>query len=331
MKKTRIAVIGGGSWGTAIIKLLLQNVDNVSWWVRQEATVDYIHQYRKNPGYLRYLELDTDKLDISTNLQEVINKADFLIFAIPAAFLKKTLENANIKDFNNKVIVSAIKGIIPEDNLIVSDFFNKYYNVDLYNIGAICGPCHSEEVAMEKLSFLTLAFKDLKKADFLMENISGHFMRISSTTDIIGAEYAAVLKNIIAIANGICIGLGYGDNFQSVLIVNAMREVKRFLEKIDNKERDINNSVYLGDLVVTSYSKFSRNRTFGNMIGKGYSVKYAKIEMKMIAEGFYAVKCIHEINEKLNVYLPITESVFNIIYEGIAPFMEMKILSEKLN
>jgi len=327
----RIAVIGGGSWGTALIKLLTDNRNRINWWVRKQENATYIKEYQRNPGYLSYLELDAQKLNISTNLKETIDQSDFIIFAVPSAFLKSSLENESITDLSGKTVISAIKGIIPGDNLVISEFFHKKFNVPNENLGVIAGPCHSEEVAMEKLSFLTVAFKDEQKASFLIQSISSRYMRISLTNDIIGAEYAAVLKNIIAIANGICIGLGYGDNFQSVLIVNAIQEIKRFLDKINFIDRDINNSVYLGDLVVTSYSKFSRNRTFGNMIGKGYSSKFAQIEMKMIAEGYYAVKCIYELNKQWGVHMPITDTVYNIIYHNKSPIVEMRSLAEKLN
>ncbi|MFC1734366.1 NAD(P)H-dependent glycerol-3-phosphate dehydrogenase [candidate division KSB1 bacterium] len=327
----QIAVVGGGSWGTALIKLLSNNTEKIHWWVRKKENANHIKQYHRNPVYLSYMDLDTSKLIVSTSLKETINNCDYIIFAIPAAFLKPSLEKEGIDDLSGKTIISAIKGIIPVDNLVVSEYFRQKFKVPNINLGIIAGPCHSEEVAMEKLSFLTLAFKDKQKASYLMQQISSEYMKISITDDLIGAEYAAVLKNIIAIANGICIGLGYGDNFQSVLIVNAIQEMRRFLDKINFIDRDINNSVYLGDLVVTAYSKFSRNRTFGNMIGKGYSSKFAQIEMKMVAEGYYAVKCIYELNKQWDVHMPITDTVYNIIYNNKSPIKEIRSLAEKLN
>lgn len=328
---SRIAVIGGGSWGTALCKILHSNDRSINWWIRKKANLEHIRQFHHNPNYLSYLNFNTAKLNLTTDLNQTIRNSDILIFAIPAAFLKETLDQANIKSLKNKTVISAIKGIVPETYDTVGNFFRRNYEVNESDIGMIAGPCHSEELAMEKLSYLTLAFNDLKKADYIGEKLSSRFIRISKTTDVIGTEYAAVIKNIFAIANGICVGLGYGDNFQSVLIVNAIKELKRFLDKINIAERDINNSVYTGDLIVTAYSNFSRNRMFGSMIGKGYSVKAARIEMKMVAEGYYAVIGIKSIKDKLGVHMPITDAVYNVLHEGISPTIEMKILSGKLS
>ncbi len=327
----RIAVIGGGSWGTALVKLFHSNMDSVNWWIRKKANLEHIQQFHHNPNYLRYLKFNTAKLKISTDLKQVVKNSDILVFAIPAAFLKETLEQGSIKSLKGKIVISAIKGIVPETYDTVGKFFRDNYEVAESDLGMIAGPCHSEELAMEKLSFLTLAFNDLEKADFILNKLASRFIRISKTTDVCGTEYAAVIKNIIAIANGVCIGLGYGDNFQSVLIVNAIQEVNRFLNKINTTKRDINNSVYTGDLIVTAYSNFSRNRMFGNMIGKGYSVKAARVEMKMVAEGYYAVIGIKAIKDKLGINMPITDAVYNILHEGISPVVEMKLLSEKLS
>ncbi|MHC1708712.1 MAG: NAD(P)H-dependent glycerol-3-phosphate dehydrogenase [Bacteroidales bacterium] len=325
-----IAVVGAGSWGTALIKVLSENSQQVNWWVRTEDTASYIRQYKKNPNYLSYLELSVDKIRISTNLKEIIQDSGLLVFAVPSAFLSGTLAGLDKSDFKGKSVVSAIKGIVPETYTIVSRYFHDVFGLSYDDIGIISGPCHSEEVAMERLSFLTIAYGNEARGNYLMEKLSSRYMKISGTRDILGVEYAAVLKNIMAIANGICVGLGYGDNFQSVLIVNSIQEVKRFLEKINGADRDINNSVYVGDLIVTAYSQFSRNRTFGNLIGKGYSPKFAQIEMKMVAEGYYAAKGIHEINKKLEVSMPISEAVYKILYEGSDPRSEMKILAGKL-
>lgn len=327
----KIAVVGAGSWGTAIVKLLLDNCDNVNWWVRQDETIDFIKTYHRNPNYLRYAELNPDKLNLSSNLKEIVEKSDLLIFAIPAPFIAESLKNSGVTDLSDKIIVSAIKGIVPGDNVLVSEFLNKNYNVDSSNFGVIAGPCHSEEVAMQKQSFITVAFKDIQKAEFLKEKLSSWYLKVSTKDDIVGIEYSSVLKNIIAIANGICISLGYGDNFQAVLIVNAVQEVKRFLHNVYPAIRDINDSVYIGDIIVTSYSKFSRNRMFGNFIGKGYSVKATMAEMKMIAEGYYAVKCLYEINKEFKVDMPIVEAVYNIVYEQMSPEKQMKLLADKLS
>lgn len=327
----KIGVVGGGSWGTALVKILHANDDSINWWIRKEENLEHIQQFHHNPNYLRYLKFNTGKLNLSNDLKQVTRNSDILIFAIPAAFLKETLEQENIRSLKSKVIISAIKGIVPESYNTVGKFFRDNYKVDESDLGMIAGPCHSEELAMEKLSFLTLAFNDLEKASFIEKKLARRYLRISKTQDVYGTEYAAVIKNIFAIANGICIGLGYGDNFQSVLIVNAIQELKRFLDTINIAERDINNSVYTGDLIVTAYSNFSRNRMFGSMIGKGYSVKAARIEMKMVAEGYYAVVGIKSIKDKLGVDMPITEAVYNILHNGTSPSVEMRNLAEKLS
>jgi len=330
MIKNRIAIIGGGSWATALVKVLAHPPGKLHWWVRSEETAEHIRHFHRNPNYLSYLDLPVERLHVSTDLKHIIRDAEYLIFAIPAAFLKETMYGITAKDMKGKTVISAIKGIVPENHSTVTNFFRTEYGVPNENLGIISGPCHSEEVAMEKLSFLTLAIDDQEKAEFLKTHFKAPFIRLALSRDLVGVEYSAVLKNIMAIATGIAVGLGYGDNFQSVLIVNAIQEAKRFLDRINSMERDFNESAYLGDLIVTAYSQFSRNRTFGNMIGKGYSPKFARIEMKMVAEGYYAVKGMMEINKEYGVYMPVMEAVYNILYEGISPYMEMKILAEKL-
>ncbi len=330
MINKKIAVIGSGSWGTALVKILLHNVEEVGWWVRNQNTIDYVKEHKRNPDYLPFAELKPKKLDLSTDMQYIVDKYDILIYAIPSAFLHRSIQNAGVSNFDNKIIMSAIKGIVPEYNQIVADYFHKNYNVQFDDIGIIAGPCHAEEVAMEKLSFLTIAFTDEARAEHMANMFSTWYMKMKTSTDIAGTEYAAMIKNIIAIANGICIGLGYGDNFQAVLIVNAMREIRRFLEEVFPHNRKVMDTEYVGDLLVTSYSKYSRNRTFGTFIGNGYSVRSTMQEMKMVAEGYYAVKCLMEINKEHEVYLPITEAVYNILYQRKSPTMEMRKLSEKL-
>ena len=330
MINKKIAVIGSGSWGTALVKILLHNVEEVGWWVRNQNTIDYVKKHKRNPDYLPFAELKPKKLDLSTDMQYIVDKYDILIYAIPSAFLHRSIQNAGVSNFDNKIIMSAIKGIVPEYNQIVADYFHKNYNVKFDDIGIIAGPCHAEEVAMEKLSFLTIAFTDEARAEHMANMFSTWYMKMKTSTDIAGTEYAAMIKNIIAIANGICVGLGYGDNFQAVLIVNAMREIRRFLEEVFPHNRKVMDTEYVGDLLVTSYSKYSRNRTFGTFIGNGYSVRSTMQEMKMVAEGYYAVKCLMEINKEHEVYLPITEAVYNILYQRKSPTMEMRKLSEKL-
>lgn len=326
-----IAVIGGGSWATAIMKMLLNNLDNVHWWMRNESAIEHINKYGHNPNYIRSVEFPLEKLTVSNNLNDILSQANVLIFAVPSAFLKETLSGISSKDLEGKVVFSAIKGIVPENNVVVGDFFHHTFSIPLDNIGVISGPCHAEEVAMEKLSYLTVSCREKEKAEMMADALRCRYVKCSVSDDIYGTEYAAVLKNVFAIASGICHGLGYGDNFQAVLISNAIREIKRFVDTVHPISRDIKDSAYLGDLLVTAYSQFSRNRTFGNMIGKGYSVKSAMVEMDMIAEGYYAVKCIQEINKKHQVNMPITDAVYHIVYDKISPLIEMKILEDKLN
>lgn len=330
-KNKKIAVIGSGSWGTALVKILHNNVENVGWWVRTQETKEHIVEFKRNPKYLRYAEIDSNRIEISTNIKEIIEKYDILIFAIPSAFLDETLEKSGIKSFKDKIIVSAIKGILPQFNLIVAEFFNKKFDVSFENIGIIAGPCHAEEVAMQKLSFLTIAFQNEERAKTIAEIFQNFYIRTKTSTDVAGTEYSAVLKNIYALANGICIGLGYGDNYQAVLMVNSMREIRRFLKKVFPQYRNVVATEYVGDLLVTSYSKFSRNRTFGTFIGKGYTVKSTMAEMNMVAEGYYAVKCLHEINKEFNVNMPILNAVYNVLYEGYSPAVEIRMLSENLS
>jgi len=327
--KQKVAVLGGGSWATAIIKMLLENVDDINWYMRSKEKLDFIQKHRHNNFYLSSVSLDTNKIALFNDISEAIKDAEILIFAIPSAFLKDALEKLSV-DISNKIIVSAIKGIVPDDNLIIGDFFHQEYQVPLESFAVISGPCHAEEVALERLSYLTIASQDLKNARFVADMLSTHYIKTSISDDIYGTEYSAVLKNVFAIAAGICHGLGYGDNFIAVLISNAIQEIKRFVDVVHPITRDIKSSAYLGDLMVTAYSQFSRNRTFGNMIGKGYSVKSAQLEMNMIAEGYYAVKSIKEINKKYLVNMPITDAVYNILYEKISPAIEIKLLTENL-
>ena len=329
MKK--IAVIGGGSWATALVKILSNNVDEINWWVRNEETVEFIKRYHHNPNYLSDVEFNLDIVKPSADLNLVIASADYIVLAIPAAFLKRSIEKLSADLLKDKIIFSAIKGIVPEYNLIVGDYLHAQLAVSYANIGVITGPCHAEEVALEKLSYLTIASTDLQHANHLASLLSCRYIRTKTSDDIFGTEYSAVLKNVMAIASGICHGLGYGDNFQSVLISSGIREISRFVQAVHPIQRDINDSAYLGDLLVTCYSQFSRNRTFGSMLGKGYSVKSAQLEMNMIAEGYYAIACIHEINKKYKVEMPISEAVFNICYEKITPRIEMKLLTERLD
>jgi len=325
----KVAIIGSGSWATALAKLLLNNLPQINWFVRSDETIDYFLKFRHNPKYISDIEFDISRIHFYNSIDAAINVSDTLIFAIPAPFLKDSLNDFQ-GEFGDRTIISAIKGIVPSENLTVAEFFNKNYNLPFKNISIISGPCHAEEIALERLSYLTIASSTKEKSEELAPLLRCHYVKVKPSQDIYGTEYAAVLKNIIAIAAGICHGLGYGDNFQAVLVSNAMMEIKRFLATTYKSNRKLLSSPYLGDVMVTAYSQFSRNRTFGMMIGKGYSVKSAQLEMSMIAEGYYAVACIHEINKNFGVNMPITDAVYHILYDKISPALEIKLLTEKL-
>ena len=326
----KYAVFGSGSWATAIIKMLCENLDEVGWFIRKQQTIDYILSEEHNPSYLSSVELHTNKLMLACDINKLADYADILIFAIPSAFIEIELAKLNT-DISSKIIVSAVKGIIPESGHLVGEHFQRKHAVKSENTVVLAGPCHAEEVALERLSYLTIACADDKKAQIVADHLSCDYIKCKTSEDIIGTEYAAMLKNIYAIAAGIAHGLGYGDNFQSVLMSNAIREMKKYVKKIYKMKRDINGSAYLGDLLVTGYSTFSRNRMFGNMIGKGYTVKSAQMEMSMIAEGYYAAKSAYMLNQKHKAKTPIIDAVYAILYEGKEPKMVFKKLADKLD
>lgn len=330
-QQQKFGVIGGGSWATAIVKIVLNNVPCVNWYIRNEEAVAHLKQYGHNPRYLTSVEFDPKKINVTIDLEEVIKNSEIIIIATPSAFLHKLFEEFPIELFEGKTVFSAVKGIVPEFNAIPARFIHKTFGTPYDKIGIVCGPCHAEEVALERLSYLTIACQDEDVADEVAELFGCRYIKTTVSDDLFGTELSAVLKNVYSIASGICSGLGYGDNFQSVLISNAIQEIENFIDEVSPIHRDVKSSAYLGDLLVTAYSKFSRNRTFGFMIGKGYSVKTAQMEMDMIAEGYYAVKSVMEINKKFQVELPIVEAVYNIIYEKISPVIEMRILTDKLS
>jgi len=299
--------------------------------MRNEEAIHHLQQFGHNPNYIQSIEFDLEKLNVTDNLQEVIDNSDYIVVAIPSAFLHETMEHYKPTGLENKVLFSAIKGIINEFDAIPARYFHKQLGVPYENIGIVCGPCHAEEVALEKLSYLTIGCHDIEKANQMAEILACRYIKTTTTEDVFGAELAAILKNVYAVASGICHGLGYGDNFQAVLISSAIREMERFIESVNEAHRDVKSSAYLGDLLVTAYSPYSRNRTFGTMVGKGYSVKWATIEMNMVAEGYYATRGIHEINKKFGADIPIADAVYRILYEKISPMMEMRILTDKLS
>jgi len=325
------AIIGNGSWATALAKLALNNTGKLNWFMRKQEDVDYLQKYGTNPRYISAVEFDTKKIKFYTDIELCIADSNLIILAVPSAFLFDLLSPLTKNAFEEKTVFSAIKGIVPQHNLIVGEYLNKEYGIPLSNIGVITGPCHAEEVAMEKLSYLTIACQTQNYAENVSSLLSCRYLKATCSDDIYGTEYAAVLKNVIAVAGGICHALGYGDNFLAVLVSNAIQEIKRFVDAVHPIDRDIKASAYLGDLLVTAYSQFSRNRMFGTMLGKGYSVKQAQLEMNMIAEGYYAVKCIYEINKTYGVYMPITETVYRVVYENKSPRKEIERLSELLS
>ena len=328
----KYAVFGGGSWATAIVKMLCENLDEVGWYMRSVYGLEHIRKHKHNPDYLSSVEFHLEQLVLSNDINEMTRYADVMIFVIPSAFMHAELEKLT-EDISSKVIVSAVKGIIPESGKLVGEHFYDIYNIPIDRIAVIAGPCHAEEVALERLSYLTISCSDPNTAQEIADQLSSDYIRTKISDDIKGVEYAVMIKNIYAIAAGIAHGLGYGDNFQSVLMSNAIREMKRFIKKMHKMKRNINNSAYLGDLLVTGYSVFSRNRMFGNMIGKGYTVKSAMMEMKMVAEGYYATKSAYLLNKhnERKTQIPIIDAVYSILYEGKNPKRVFQKLTEKLN
>ncbi|WP_299394530.1 NAD(P)H-dependent glycerol-3-phosphate dehydrogenase [uncultured Gelidibacter sp.] len=329
---TKYAVFGSGSWATAIVKMLCENLDEVGWYMRSAYIKEHLLKEQHNPSYLSSVEFKPSQLKLSNDINEMAAYADVLIFVIPSAFIHDELLKLTV-DVKNKIIVSAVKGIMPETGKLVGEHFHDAHQVPFENTAVIAGPCHAEEVALERLSYLTIACADESKAKAIAKNLSSDYIKTSTSDDVVGIEYAVMLKNIYAIAAGIAHGLGYGDNFQSVLMSNAIREMKRFIKRRHKMKRNINDSAYLGDLLVTGYSLFSRNRMFGNMIGKGYTVKSAQMEMNMVAEGYYAAKSAYQLTKKSEAKdkLPIINAVYEILYEEKDPKRTFQKLTEKLD
>lgn len=327
---SKIGVIGNGSWATAIVKMLTETQDEIYWWFRSKTSANYLLENEHNPNYLSSVEFDLDILRVTTDINEIVSQCDYLILAVPSIYVTNAFKKLSVS-LENKMIFSAIKGIVPEDNMIVGDFLHKKYDVEYKNIGVISGPCHAEEVAMERLSYLTIACKQEDQAQFIAQALASDFIKTKISDDIFGTEYGTVLKNIYAIAAGIAHGLGYGDNFQAILMSNAIREMEHIVQQVHPIDRDIKNSAYLGDLLVTGYSFFSRNRMLGNMLGKGYTVRSAILEMSMVAEGYYASKGIHKIVKEKNITAPISETVYRILYKDKNPKREFEALSDLLD
>lgn len=329
VKNLRVGVVGSGSFGTAIVKILCEKFSTVNWCVRNHATKEFIKNECRNPNYLSAVEFDVEQLYLTTSINQLVRRSDVIIFVTPSIYFLKAIEPLTLP-LNDKIVVTAIKGLIPQTSKIIGNYFKEDLSIAEESIGVISGPCHAEEIALERLSYLTVAFKDEEKAQSAKELLSCDYVKVATSTDIYGIEYAAVLKNSYAIAAGISHGLGYGDNFQAVLMSNAIREMKKFLKTITPLDRNVKDSVYLGDLLVTGYSYFSRNRMLGTMIGKGYTVKSALMEMNMVPEGYYATEGIKKICDENHLKLPIIKAVYKILYEGKTPKKQFKKLTQKL-
>jgi len=322
-----IAIIGGGSWATAIAKMMLEKNERIWWYIRRDDRIEEFKRLQHNPAYLTSVRFDIPRINFTSDINEVVRHCDTLVFVTPSPYLKGNLKKLKER-LKDKFIVTAIKGIVPDEHLVCSEFFHHVYNVPDENLAVIGGPSHAEEVALGRLTYLTIGCSDEQKAHVFADMMASEYVKTKTSTDVLGIEYASVLKNVYAIAAGITHGLKYGDNFQAVLMSNATQEMQRFLTTVHPIERNITDSVYMGDLLVTGYSNFSRNRVFGTMIGNGYSVKSAQIEMEMIAEGYFGTQCMKEINQHLHVNMPILDAVYNILYKRITPTIEIKLLSE---
>ncbi len=312
-----IAVMGGGSWATALAKLLMSNCERIKWYMRRDDRIEEFRRLGRNPVYLTDVNFDIDRIDFSSDINEVCAESDVLLLVMPSPYFMAHVEKINT-DISNKYIVSAVKGIVPDTNELVTDFMQRRFGVLQERCLVVSGPCHAEEVALDRPSFLTIGCSDLGNADAFARLIVGKHTHAITSSDVNGIEYAAVLKNVYAIAAGITHGMKTGDNFSAILISNAIREMERFIAAMCPRSRQICDSVYLGDLLVTAYSRFSRNHNFGSMIGKGYSVKAAKMEMEQTAEGYYGTKCIHDINTTVGVDMPILDAVYSILYKGMS-------------
>ena len=323
-----VAILGSGSWATALAKIVMHNVPEINWYIRKQETIDEFVEIRRNPNHLEWAYFDVSRIRFSADINEIVDQSDLIILAIPSPYVKQSLQDIRV-DMSQKCVISAVKGMIPDENMLVTDYMQKYHHVQEMNLGVITGPCHAEEIALERLSYLTVGCKDAAKANEWQKLFDTPYVRTTPSQDVDGLEYASIMKNIYAIAAGICKSLHYGDNFQAVLLTNAMHEMMRFAKAQSDIPRDITDSAYLGDVLVTAYSNFSRNRQFGQMIGMGYSVKAAQTEMEMIAEGYYGTKAIWLANQKTQVELPIVEAMYQILYNRRSVKAVIKELTKK--
>jgi glycerol-3-phosphate dehydrogenase (NAD(P)+) len=332
----QLGIIGSGSWATALAKICTDNRQQINWCVRSEAIVKHLQQRHHNPGYLSSVYFDTNLLNLYTGIPETIAASDCILIAVPSAYVTEGLNDLPKNAFEGKKVISAVKGILPTDNLLLNDYLKKEFNLPLSDYFTVMGPCHAEEVAAEKLSYLTFSGIDAAYTEKIAACFTTEYLNTVVNSDVYGVQYAAVLKNIYALGAGIAHGLEYGDNFLSVLIANCADEMAGFLKKVGIQHIEVGvheaedpithrkapnyaASVYMGDLLVTCYSLYSRNRTFGNMIGKGYSVTAARLEMNMVAEGYNASKCMYLVNKNIGAEMPIAETIYRILWENVKP------------
>lgn len=323
-----VAVLGSGSWATALAKIVMHNVAEINWYIRKQETIDEFREIRRNPNHLEWAYFDISRINFSNDINQVLSEAELVILAVPSPYVKDVLAEITV-DMSQKKVISAVKGMIPGDNILVTDYLHEHFHIPENNLGMITGPCHAEEIALERLSYLTIGCKDTANAREWQKLFDTPYVRTTPSNDMKGLEYASVMKNIYAIAAGMCTSLRYGDNFQAVLLTNAMHEIVRFTKAVSDVPRDITDSGYLGDVLVTAYSNFSRNRQFGQMIGMGYSVKAAQTEMEMVAEGYYGTKAIHMANKTMGVDIPIVEAMYQILYKRKSPKTTIKELTQK--
>ncbi|MGI6292471.1 MAG: NAD(P)H-dependent glycerol-3-phosphate dehydrogenase [Bacteroidales bacterium] len=322
--KPKIAVIGSGTWATAIVKILTDNLPSIYWWVREPEIVESVQSTGRNPLYLSSVTLNPKQVKISSDLKKTVSKADILVLVVPSAYLHNTLSELSIQDLKNKYIVSAIKGIVPERMEFISSYLMHYYNIPSDNLGIISGPSHAEEVAWKKTTYLTAASLNADFAQQIADLFNNDYVHVNTSEDIFGIEFSVVLKNIYALAAGIFRGMAAGDNLLALFNVNCINEMINFVNTVyPNKDRNFYTAPYLGDFLVTTYSQHSRNRSFGIMIGRGYSVRTAQLEMKMVAEGYYATRCIYEMNMNYKATIPIIDAVYGILYKKASFRQEM--------
>lgn len=319
--------MGGGSWATALAKLLLYNCESIIWYMRRDDRIEDFKRLRHNPAYLSDVEFEIERIEFSSDINYVCDKADTLLLVMPSPYFKDHIDKLTV-DISGKFIVSAVKGIVPDDNEIITTYMERRFNIPPERMLVVSGPCHAEEVALGRQSYLTVGCNDIFHAEQFARCLAGKALKTITSSDVDGIEYAAVLKNVYSIAAGIVHGLKNGDNFQAMLVSNAIREMERFVDTVCPRPRQICDSVYLGDLLVTSYSRFSRNHNFGAMIGNGYSVKAARMEMEQTAEGYYGTKCIHEINQRYDVAMPILDGVYDILYRHVKPIKAIRAMAD---